>query len=261
MQLRIYQVDAFTHQLFSGNPAAVLPLEAWLSDDILQNIAAENNLSETAFFKREKGDFNIRWFTPVAEVNLCGHATLAAAHVLWQHLGYQTNEITFHSRSGKLGVSKTGDVYTLDFPNDKLTKTETPDIVRKALGSAVPLECFKGRENYLLAFENQAAVAALAPDFHLLEQLKTRGLIATAPGDEVDFVSRCFFPFYGINEDPVTGSAHTTLAAYWSQRLGKPELTARQISRRGGTLTCLISGERTLISGGAVTYFSGTIEV
>jgi PhzF family phenazine biosynthesis protein len=260
MQLRIYQVDAFTHQLFSGNPAAVLPLEDWLSDDILQNIAAENNLSETAFFKREKGELQLRWFTPVAEVDLCGHATLGTAHVLWQHLGYQTDEISFHSRSGKLGVAKNGDSYTLDFPTDKLTKVDIPDFVRKALG-AKPIESFKGREDYLLAFENQAAVAALSPDFQQLAKLEARGIIATAPGDDVDFVSRCFFPRFGINEDPVTGSAHTTLAPYWSKKLGKSDLVARQISRRGGDLTCRLDGERTFISGQAVTFLSGTIEV
>ena len=258
MQLRIYQVDAFTHQLFCGNPAAVVPLEEWSADDVLQNIAAENNLSETAFFTREKGELHLRWFTPVAEVDLCGHATLATAHVLWQHLGYQTDEISFNSRSGKLGVTKNSDNYTLNFPSDKLTKVETPEIARKALG-AKPIECFQGREDYLLAFENQAAIAALTPDFQQLTKLGGRGIIATAPGDDVDFVSRCFFPSYGINEDPVTGSAHTTLTPYWSKKTGKPELVARQISRRGGQLTCLLAGDRTFISGRAVTYMTGTI--
>jgi predicted PhzF superfamily epimerase YddE/YHI9 len=159
-----------------------------------------------------------------------------------------------------LGAAKTSDGYTLDFPTDKLTKTEAPDILKKALGKE-PLDCHKGREDYLLTFESQDSVAELAPDFHLLAQLKTRGIIATAPGDGVDFVSRCFFPFFGINEDPVTGSAHTTLTPYWAKRLGKNELIARQISRRGGDLTCRINGERTFISGQAVTYLSGTIEV
>lgn len=260
MQLRIYQVDAFTHRLFGGNPAAVVPLEQWPGDDILQNIATENNLSETAFFKREKGEFQLRWFTPVAEVDLCGHATLATAHVLWAHLGYQTDEIVFHSRSGKLGVTKNDDIYTLDFPTDQIKKTKVPDVVIQALG-ATPAECYKGREDYLLAFENEAAIAALAPNFQQLAQLKTRGIIATAPGDEVDFVSRCFFPSFGIDEDPATGSAHTTLVPYWYKKSGKTEFVARQISPRGGDLTCLLNGERTFISGRAVTYLSGTIEV
>jgi len=260
MQLRIYQVDAFTHQLFCGNPAAVVPFEEWPADDVLQNIAAENNLSETAFFTREKGELHLRWFTPVAEVDLCGHATLATAHVLWEHLGYQTDEISFHTRSGKLGVTKKGDAYTLDFPTDKITKTKIPGIVIEALGMA-PTECYKGREDCLLAFENEAAVAALAPDFQQLAKLDGRGIIATAPGDDVDFVSRCFFPNFGINEDPVTGSAHTTLAPYWYKKMGKTEFAARQISRRGGDLTCVLDGDRTFIIGRAITYLTGTIEV
>ena len=193
-------------------------------------------------------------------MDLCGHATLATAHVLWQHSGFADEEIAFESRSGRLGVTKSGDFYTLDFPTDRLEKVETPDLAVRALG-LVPLQCFKGREDYLVVFENQEVIEKLAPDFYTLAKLKTRGLIATAPGKDVDFVSRCFFPYFGIDEDPVTGSAHTTLAPYWAAHLGKNELTARQISRRGGFLKCHLQGNRTAISGQAVTFLEGVISV
>jgi PhzF family phenazine biosynthesis protein len=260
MQLKIFQVDAFTNQLFGGNPAAVVPLEKWPADEILQNIAAENNLSETAFFIRNQGRFDLRWFTPTTEVKLCGHATLAAAHVLWQQMGYQTEEISFQTHSGLLLVKKEGDFYTLDFPTDKLEKVELPEIVSASLDVA-PLETFKGREDYLVVLESEDAVASLKPNFQILGKLEARGVIATAPGRETDFVSRCFFPFFGIDEDPVTGSAHTTLTPYWAKRLEKPTLTARQISKRGGALQCRLEGDRTYITGQAVTFLIGTITI
>lgn len=260
MLLRIYQVDAFSDSVFSGNPAAVIPLENWLKDELMQQIALENNLSETSFFVKIETGYHIRWFTPVVEVDLCGHATIATAHVLWQHLNYPGDSISFKSRSGGLGVTRDNDYYTLDFPTDKLEKVGTPEIIAQSIGSD-PIECYKGREDYLLLFDNQSTIENLTPDFTQLKKLKTRGIIATARGKDVDFVSRCFFPYFGIDEDPVTGSAHTTLAPYWSKRLDKNEMTARQISKRGGYLKCRLAGERTFISGQAVTYLKGEIEI
>ncbi len=260
MTLDIFQVDAFTHQLFGGNPAAIVPLENWLPDETLQNIAAENNLAETAFFTKNKENYHLRWFTPVTEVDLCGHATLATAHVLWQHLDFGGNEIAFQTRSGILKVKQDGGYYTMDFPTDNIEKTEAPELVVRSLGIE-PIETWKGREDYLVLLENQAVVENLKPDFRTLSQLKARGVIATAKGGDVDFVSRCFFPYFGIDEDPVTGSAHTTLTPFWAKRLGKNELSARQISKRGGFLKCHLKGDRTEICGQAVTYLKGSIEV
>ncbi len=260
MQLKIYQVDAFTDAVFGGNPAAVIPLETWLSDELMQNIALENNLSETAFFVQTEEGFHIRWFTPAVEVDLCGHATVATAHVLWQHLDFSGNEIAFASRSGRLGVKKDGEFYTLNFPTDTLEKVAIPEIAANSMGK-LPLECYKGREDYLLIYENHWAIEDLSPDFTQLKKLKTRGIIASAPGNDADFVSRCFFPYFGIDEDPVTGSAHTTLTPYWSKRLGKEELIAKQISKRGGDLKCRLAGDRTYISGQAVTYLIGEIQI
>lgn len=262
MQLKIYQADAFTGQLFGGNPAAVIPLDHWLPDETLQNIAIENNLSETAFFvknKQGKG-YQLRWFTPACEVDLCGHATIATAHVLWEHLDYEGDEIIFDSHRGKLGVKRDGDWYTLDFPTDKITKIETPEVIAKALGVRI-LECWKGLEDYLVLVENESVVANLQPDFKALAQLKSRGVIVTAGGSGVDFISRCFFPAFGIDEDPVTGSAHTTLVPFWSKKLEKTVMTARQISQRGGFLKCHLLGKRTAISGQAVTYLEGVIVI
>lgn len=260
MQLQIFQADAFTDRLFRGNPAAVVPLENWLPDATMQAIALENNLSETAFFIKTENGYHIRWFTPACEVDLCGHATLASAHILWRHLGLAEHEISFHSRSGPLGVKKEGGWYTLDFPTDKVGQIETPEILLKSIGVA-PLETWKGREDYLVLVENQTAVANLKPDFRTMGGLKSRGVLVTALGTDVDFVSRCFFPAYGIEEDPATGSAHTTLTPFWAKRLGKTELTARQISPRGGFLKCQLRGDRTAISGQATTYLEGTITV
>ena len=260
MNLKIYQVDAFTHQRFGGNPAAVVPLQEWLPDEVLQNIAVENNLSETAFFIQNNGHFDLRWFTPATEVQLCGHATLATAHVLWDEMGFDKEEITFQSLSGKLGVGKSGGFYTLDFPTDNLTAADLPKAIREGLGATV-LETFKGREDYLVLLGSQEEVEQLQPDFKTLAQLKARGVIATAKGRGVDFVSRCFFPYFGIDEDPVTGSAHTTLAPFWAKKLGKDQMTAKQISKREGFLKIKLNGERTHISGQAVTYMKGEIFV
>lgn len=260
MKLKLYQVDAFTNQIFGGNPAAVCPLSKWLSDDLMQQIAQENNLSETAFFVPTENGFHLRWFTPVSEVDLCGHATLASGHVIFNHLGYSGNFIEFDSRSGKLGIKKEGGKLVLDFPTDKIEPIETPQFIIEALGYQ-PKSCYQGREDYLVEVDNQSIVENTSPNFGILKKLKARGVLVTARGKEVDFVSRCFFPAYGIDEDPVTGSAHTTLTPFWAERLGKKELDARQISARGGELFCTLKGDRVELSGNAVTFMIGEIQL
>lgn len=257
----IYQVDAFASERFKGNPAAVCPMEAWLPDATLQAIAAENNLSETAFFvPGGEGDYELRWFTPAIEVDLCGHATLATAHCLFRHLGHKGKSITFGSRSGLLTVTQEGVEYMLDFPIDNIETAVAPRVLMEALG-AEPVEVLMGRDDFLVVLESEAEVAKLSPDFRLLKQVRCRGVIATAPGSTTDFVSRCFYPNAGVEEDPVTGSAHTTMTPYWAERLSKQELTARQLSQRGGSLRCTMLGERVAISGRAVTYMKGEIFV
>jgi len=255
----MYQVDAFTDRLFSGNPAAVCPLDFWPSDDILQNIASENNLSETAFFKKKNKTFEIRWFTPVAEVELCGHATLAAAHVLFNHLNFKGDQLIFESvYSGILKVFKTSQYLTLDFPADTVETAIPPDHLIKSMG-AKPLEIWKGKADYLLYYPSQEDIEEISPDFSLLKNIETRGIIITAPGYDCDFVSRFFAPFFGINEDPVTGSAHTILVPFWAHRLNQLEFEARQLSTRGGFLKCKLTGDRVLISGNACTFMIGSI--
>ncbi len=257
----IYQIDAFTSERFEGNPAAVCPLESWLPDSALQDIAMENNLSETAFFvSGGEGVYELRWFTPAVEVDLCGHATLASAHCLFKHLGYTRKHIAFQTRSGLLTVTQEGAGYMLDFPVDNIEAVVAPSVLREAL-SIEPAEVLMGREDFLVVLESEADVAKLSPDFRLLKEVRCRGIIATAPGSTTDFVSRCFYPNAGIDEDPVTGSAHTTMTPYWAERLSKQELTARQLSRRGGQLRCTMLGERVAISGQAVTYLKGAIFV
>lgn len=260
MKIPIYQVDAFASALFRGNPAAVCPLESWLDDQTLQSIALENNLSETAFFVDEPEGLRLRWFTPGAEVDLCGHATLATGHVLFNEMGQPGNEIVFNSRSGELKVSRDGELLTLDFPADSPTPTEGGAAVVSALG-ALSDTVFKGKTDFLVILENEAAVAALKPDFRALSKLGVRGVIASAPGDSVDFVSRFFAPGVGIDEDPVTGSAHTLMTPYWANRLGKNKMSARQISERVGELELELTGARVKISGKAVTYLRGIIEI
>lgn len=260
MIIPIYQVDAFTDRLFSGNPAAVCPLELWLPDDILQNIAAENNLSETVFFKKRDKLFEIRWFTPATEVELCGHATLAAAHVLFNHLNFKGDLIFDSTFSGRLNVNKKGEFLTLDFPADHIEPALPPDHLIKSMGNK-PLEIWKGKTDYLLYYPSQEDIEEIRPNFELLKKIETRGIIVTAPGYEYDFVSRFFAPFVGINEDPVTGSAHTTLVPFWAHRMNQLEFEARQISERGGFLKCQLMGERVLISGQACTYMTGSITI
>ena len=258
MKLPIFQVDAFANETFKGNPAAVVPLDKWLDDELMQKIAMENNLAETAFFVPSQQGFEIRWFTPLTEVDLCGHATLATAHVIWQVAGITSSDLQFMSRSGLLRVKKDGEKIQLDFPADKLSTIECPKSISEAIGDT-PLSAFKGKTDYLLIFKDQQTIEQLNPNFHLLKQTGDRGIIVTAAGNEVDFVSRFFAPSVGIDEDPVTGSAHTSLTPYWSRILNKTKMTAQQLSHRGGELEIETLGERILISGKAVTYLQGEI--
>ena len=259
MKLPMYQVDAFAEAPFTGNPAAVVPLERWPDDALMQAVALENNLSETAFFVAEDDAFRIRWFTPAAEVDLCGHATLATAWVLFNELGHAGDSIRFLSRSGALSVSRDDAWLTLDFPaQPPVPVGRSPELV-KGLGRA-PTELLAA-EDYLAVFADAGQVAALRPDFTLLARLDRRGVIATAPGVDHDFVVRFFAPSLAVPEDPVTGSAFTQLAPYWAGRLGRSPLRARQISARGGEVVCEPRGDRVLISGRAAGYLSGTITV
>lgn len=260
MKYPIYQVDAFSDVLFHGNPAAVVPLNSWLPDEVMQSIAAENNLSETAFFIPGEDRYELRWFTPSVEVDLCGHATLAAAHVLFRHLNFIESEIRFSSRSGMLRVMKEGDWITLDFPSDVAQKIEISETMQKAL-RRMPLEVYKGKLDFLAVLSSETEVLQAEPDLKAMAELGQRGVIISAKGNEVDFVSRYFAPNAGIDEDPVTGSAHCVLIPYWSSVLGKHELTARQVSKRGGSLKCKLQDARVLMSGKAVTYLSGEIFV
>jgi PhzF family phenazine biosynthesis protein len=258
MIIPVFQVDAFTSQLFGGNPAAVCPLDEWLPDTLMQQIAAENNLAETAFIVEEAEGYRIRWFTPAVEVDLCGHATLASAHVFFNHLAYSGNKIEFNSRSGKLIVTKTGPQLTLDFPADEINKVDPPQVLAEVFGSAIQ-EVWKGKTDYMVVFNSQLDIEKLNPDFRLLKTLEARGVIVTASGDNSDLVSRFFAPQSGIDEDPVTGSAHTTLTVYWSKRLNKENLTAIQLSERQGSLSCKMNGNRIEISGESRTFMVGEI--
>lgn len=257
MKLPIYQVDAFATQPFCGNPAAVCPLESWPEDNLLQQIAEENNLSETAFFVAEDGKYRLRWFTPVEEVDLCGHATLAAAHVLFKHLGYSSDEITFTTRSGELIVSQTGNGMTMDFPASMPRPINPPTGLIEGLGCQ-PAEVLSAFD-YILVLNNEEQVRTLTPDFSQWLGLDLRGVVVTAPGNEADFVSRCFFPKLRVNEDPVTGSAHCETAPYWSEKLAKTTLTARQLSARTGTITCQLKGNRVELTGQCADYMQGEI--
>ena len=262
MKIKLYQVDAFTDKVFSGNPAAVCPLTEWLSDEQLQNIAMENNLAETAFYVRKGNSYDIRWFTPTIEVDLCGHATLASAHIIFHYHHYVGNEIIFNShRSGMLKVFKQDKLLTLDFPTDNFQRVELLPRLTDCF-DIKPVEAFKGKTDYMLVFENESDIKNLKPEIEKISKLKeARGVIVTAKGKDVDFVSRFFGPQSGINEDPVTGSAHTTLTPYWAAKLGKNELTAIQLSQRKGHLKCRHMGERVYISGQAITYLVGEIDV
>jgi PhzF family phenazine biosynthesis protein len=255
----IHQIDAFTSRLFAGNPAAVVTLDAWLPDEVMQAIAAENNLAETAFVVLREQIAPLRWFTPTMEVDLCGHATLATAFVLFEYHDRSSAEVSFETRSGVLKVARHGDRLTLDFPSRPGTSVAISDALVGALG-ARPQEAYQARD-LMVVLESEAVVRDLQPDLALIAALDAFAVIVTAPGADVDFVSRFFAPRAGIPEDPVTGSAHCTLAPYWSQRLGRNRLTARQVSRRGGELECELRGERVLISGRCVEYLRGEINV
>ena len=259
MNITIYQIDAFANKVFAGNPAAVCPLDHWLSDKIMQKIAAENNLSETAFFVEKDNIFYIRWFTPITEVNLCGHATLASAYVIFNELNYIQSQITFSSKSGILLVKKENNKLMMDFPAQRPVECETPIEIKKAFNHVIS-QCLK-HNDYFLIFSSETEIIDAAPDMQLLSQIDLRGVCISAPGKKYDFVSRFFAPKYGINEDPVTGSSFTQLIPFWSDKLNKSELSAKQISARGGKVSCKYMGDRVTISGEAVKYLSGTISI
>ena len=259
MSIPYYQIDTFTSSLFTGNPAGVCLLADWLPDGVLQSIAAENNLAETAFVVQRDSFFDLRWFTPSLEMDLCGHATLAPAHVIFRHLGYRSSAIRFQTRAGELTVSRREDLLTLDFPSRPATSCDTPPDLQAGLG-ARPTTTAKARD-YLAVFDTEQAVRSLKPDMAALMRLDCLGIIATAPGEHSDFVSRFFAPRAGVPEDPVTCSAHCTLIPYWAERLGRPTLRALQVSPRGGELFCEHRGNRVGIGGRAVTYSSGFLRV
>lgn len=260
MKLTIYQVDAFTKEVFGGNPAAICPLESWIDTDLMQRIALENNLSETAFFVKKDDSYEIRWFTPTFEIDLCGHATLASAYVIFECLKFENDIVRFHSqKSGSLTVEKRGDLLILDFPSRPVAPAQVPAGLIDAIGKA-PKEVLKARD-YFLVYENEQEILDLEPDFTRLLKIDAHGFIVTAKGDSSDFVSRFFAPEVGVFEDPVTGSAHCNLIPFWAERLGKTELFARQISARGGDLYCELRGDRVKIGGHAVLYLKGEISV
>jgi PhzF family phenazine biosynthesis protein len=261
MDIELYHVDAFCKDVFSGNPAAVCPLESWPDDALLKNIAMENNLAETAFYVKEKDRYHIRWFTPVTEVDLCGHATLAAAHVLFHHKDFKGETIQFMSRSGALAVTRKNVLLTLDFPVDVFSPVEVSCEMTEWF-AAKPLEAFRGKTDYMLVFSSEEEIKNINANLSVIKTLvDARGVIVTAKGKEFDFVSRFFAPQSGIPEDPVTGSAHTTLTPYWSKKLNKNVLNALQLSPRKGYLQCRDLGERIQISGVAKTYLTGKISL
>ena len=260
-----FQVDAFTDHVFGGNPAAVMPFNSWPSDEILQAIAVENNLSETAFIVPEEGegaaDYSLRWFTPGGEVKLCGHATMAAAHVVFTHLRADVKTVLFDSLSGLLSVTKEGDMMVLDFPSDPLPAKAFPEHLSDAMGTA-PSEAFRGGRDWMLVYDSQLVVEGLTPNMQVLSEEKLTGFIATARGaGDVDFISRFFAPAFGINEDPVTGSAHTNMAPYWAEKLGKTSFYAKQLSPRGGDLWITLKGDRVHIKGQAVGILQGVFSL
>ena len=260
-KIKIYQVDAFTDKIFSGNPAAVCILDSWISDELMQSVANENNLAETAFVVPNGQGFEIRWFTPTVEVDLCGHATLATAFVLFNIHNYPCSFIKFHSpRSGMLAVEKKDDMLFLDFPTDKIEilSVEQNLIIERCIGTK-PLELYRGKTDYIAVIDNENSLLNLQPNLMEISELKARGLIVTAKGDGVDFVSRFFAPQSGINEDPVTGSAHTSLLPVWSIKLGKNRLIASQLSKRGGQLVCELKNDRCLIGGKARLFLTGEL--
>lgn len=258
MELDLYQVDAFAENVFSGNPAGVVPLYEWLSDELMQNIATENNLSETAFFVKRGEYFELRWFTPESEVDLCGHATLASAHVIYTYLDYEDPAVVFETKSGRLFVDREGRHYSMDFPAWDVRPIQVTERVTQALGIR-PVELFMGERDMMAVFESEDQIRTMTPDYRLVSKLDGMCMICTAPSLDYDFVSRTFVPEAGIPEDPVTGSAHCTLVPFWADRLGKTEFRAYQASKRGGVLECQHLGDRVKIAGKAVTYMIGSI--
>ena len=260
MKIPFYQVDAFASEPFRGNPAAICPLDGWLPDELMQSIALENNLSETAFFVPEGNGYRLRWFTPEIEIDLCGHATLASAFLLMTRLRPELTSVEFESRSGPLRVTREGDLYALDFPARPPVRLEPPAEVVKALGTE-PAELWKSRD-FMAVYESEKHVRALRPDMTKLAAIQDAfAMIVTAPGDTADFVSRFFAPGHGVSEDPVTGSAHCTLIPFWAERLGKTSLHALQVSARGGELFCEHRSDRVKIAGRAVLFAEGTLYV
>lgn len=261
MKIKIYQVDAFAEELFTGNPAAVCILDSWIEDEIMQNIATENNLAETAFIVNNGNGYDIRWFTPTVEVDLCGHATLASAFVVFHFIDTKIKEIIFHSPiSGELRVSKVDDTYYLDFPIDKIESSNIVSEIIDCIGIE-PIEVFNGKTDYIAIMDSEKSVADLIPNLSAISKLDARGLIVTAPSDNVDFVSRFFAPQSGIDEDPVTGSAHTSLIPIWSAKLKKHDMVAKQLSQRGGRLMCSHDGDRCSIGGKAKLYLVGELYI
>jgi len=261
MKLKMYQVDAFADKLFSGNPAAVVILESSIKDEVMQSIAAENNLSETAFVSVYESPISIRWFTPSLEVDLCGHATLASARILFDYYpDLARKEINLNSKSGVLKITQVEHGLCLNFPIDQPAEIESDPLFFEILGIQ-PLMLLRGKDDYLAVLKNQKQIENIQPNFSLLKKVDARGLVISAPGDDVDFVSRCFYPEAGIEEDPVTGSAHTMLAPYWANQLNKGELEAHQLSKRGGRLNCRLANNRVYISGSSVIFFEGTISI
>lgn len=259
-ELKLYQVDAFTSKVFGGNPAAVVPLQSWLPSSTMQSIALENNLSETVFFVKNEEGYAIRWFTPTQEVPLCGHATLAAAHILFEELNHQGDQIHFSSASGPLIVSRGDHGYTMDFPAYEFTEAEVEE-KHLACFDLKPSKIIHNERFEMFVFESPDNIINIAPDMVALSQFDIQGIIITAKGKDVDFVSRMFAPASGIPEDPVTGSAHCLLTPYWSEQLQKTQLSAKQLSKRRGMLNCELRGDRVFISGEAITYMKGDIFV
>jgi PhzF family phenazine biosynthesis protein len=259
MKYTLYQIDAFTDKMFGGNPAAVIPLEHWPDEELMQKIALENNLSETAYFVKTDAGYHIRWFTPQNEVDLCGHATLASAYVLKNFIEPHLQEVLFTTQNaGVLKVYVRDECYTLDFPSRMPVACEVPETLLKSLGVMNVVEVLRSRD-YFVVLPNEEAVQDLEPDFSLMKELDAFGVIATAKGHSADVVSRCFFPNAGIPEDPVTGSAHCSIVPYWCEKLGTQKIAARQISKRTGDLYCELAGDRVLISGKCVLYMQGGI--
>ncbi len=259
MKLKIYQVDAFTQKLFGGNPAAICPLESWLPKELMLKIAAENNLSETAFYVKTGNVYDLKWFTPTVEIDLCGHATLASAHVIFNYEKYQGDEIIFNSNSGELKVSRHDQLLTLDFPVDQYLPIEASKELIDGLG-VTPVEVYRGKIFIMAVLKNQKEIENLNPDLKIISKINANAILVTAKGESVDFVSRLFAPQSGIDEDPVTGSAHTLLTPYWAAQLNKKIFSAQQLSKRKGDLTCELAGDRVKISGYAKTYLVGEIE-